>query len=135
MLMIQLYNCLTFVVHCSVLQSITKQSFCVQNKCSLVLRNERRIITSCIIFISNLTPGTPHKREPSHITNVPTRAEERNRSLIRVFWMFMVAHSVQTPIKISVPNMCFRHEFLEYVKVTLGIRTCDLEEHMCAHSC
>jgi hypothetical protein len=47
----------------------------------------------------------------------------------------MAGHSVEKPTKVSVPNLCFEHEFPECVKVTLGIRTCDLEEHMYAHSC
>jgi hypothetical protein len=47
----------------------------------------------------------------------------------------MDGHSVQKPTKLSVPNLCFENEFLEYVKVTLGIRTCDLDEHICKHSC
>jgi hypothetical protein len=56
--------------------------------------------------------------------------KERDEFLIRVFWTSTYGHSVQTPTKVSVPNLCFEHEFLEHVKVTLGIRTRDLDEHM-----
>jgi hypothetical protein len=73
MMMMKIYTCLTLTMCSSPLQSITQQSLCVQNKCSLTLRNEHTSSTSCIISFSNLTPDTPHTREPSHIINVPTR--------------------------------------------------------------
>ena len=77
----QLYNtCLTFIPF-----TIDHEKICVQNKRSLVLRNERKIINaSCVILMSKLTPGTRHTSEPSHITNVPTRRREGEEILMLV---------------------------------------------------